>query len=144
MKLTKIFSFGEVLNKRLYQELQVLDTTNPNFKGCNNEFLENREWWVILDKYGNIISYCGCLFTQGICIFVRAWVDKRYRGKGIQKKLINVRIKAAKRYDCHTAITYTTPDNYGSMNNLISRGFRLYAPEYQYGGKEMIYFIKYL
>ena len=141
MKLIRVFSFGEVSNNSLYEELKRLDKTNPNFKGCGDEFLRNREWWVILDK-NKIIAYCGCLYSQGICIFVRAWVDKKYRGKGLQKRLINVRMRGAKRNFCYTVITYTTPDNYASANNLIRRGFKMYNPEYQYGGSTMLYFIK--
>jgi GNAT superfamily N-acetyltransferase len=142
MKLVRIYSFGKVFNYTVYEELQVLDKTNPNFKGCGNEFLHNREWWVILDSHKNIIAYCGCLFSEGICIFVRAWVDRKHRGKGLQKRLIDVRIRAAKRHYCHTVITYTTLDNYPSANNLIRRGFKLYNPEYQYGGSNMLYFAK--
>jgi hypothetical protein len=56
--------------------------------------------------------------------------------------LIDVRIRAAKRQYCHTVITYTTLDNYPSANNLIKRGFKLYNPEYQYGGSNMLYFAK--
>ena len=70
------------------------------------------------------------------------YIDKKYRGKGLQKRLIDVRTRAAKRHFCYTVITYTTPDNYASANNLIRRGFKMYDPEYQYGGSTMLYFIK--
>ena len=139
MKTIKVFSRGKELNPNLYEELQELDKNNPNFKGCNNEFKVNRDWWVITS--GNIIiGYCGCAFAEGLCIFVRAWVHKDYRGKGLQKKMIKLRIKSA--YDCHTAITYTTIDNCPSANSLISERFKLYTPEYAYGGREMLYFQK--
>jgi len=139
MKTIKVFNRGKELNPILYEELQELDISNPNFKGCNNEFKANRDWWVIIS--GNkIIAYCGCAFIEGICLFVRAWVHKDYRGQGLQKKMIKLRVKSA--YDCHIAITYTTADNPPSANSLISQGFKLYLPEYAYGGKEMLYFQK--
>ncbi len=50
MKLLKIYSKGKILNFDAYIQLQELDRTNPNFKGCGNEFKHNRDWWVILDK----------------------------------------------------------------------------------------------
>jgi hypothetical protein len=141
MKLLKIYSKGKILNIDAYIQLQELDRTNPNFKGCGNEFKQNRDWWVILDKKKTIIAYCGSIYTQGICIFNRAWVDKRFRGLGIHKKLIKIRLNAAKD-SCYVAITYTTKDNYPSANNLISCKFKFYFPEYAYGGDEMLYFHK--
>jgi GNAT superfamily N-acetyltransferase len=137
MKTIKVFNRGKILNPNLYDELKELD--DRVFNGCNNEFKLNRDWWVIVS--GNkIIAYCGCNFTEGLCIFVRAWVHKDYRGQGLQKKMIKLRIKSA--YDCHIAITYTTTDNYPSANSLISQGFKLYSPEYAYAGREMLYFQK--
>ena len=141
MKLLKIYSKGKILNIDAYIQLQELDRTNPNFKGCGNEFKQNRDWWVILDKKKTIVAYCGSIYTQGICIFNRAWVDKRFRGLGIHKKLIKIRLNAAKD-SCYVAITYTTKDNYPSANNLISCKFKFYFPEYAYGGDEMLYFYK--
>jgi len=59
MKLLKIYSKGKILNFDAYIQLQELDRTNPNFKGCGNEFKHNRDWWVILDKKKTIVAYCG-------------------------------------------------------------------------------------
>ena len=140
LRSKKVFSFGKVLNNDLYELVQIMDRNI--FAGCNNEFQTNREWWVFLDNRGRIGAYCGSIYSEGICIFIRAWVKKSYRGKGIQKKMISTRIKAAKNKECHIAITYTTKDNYPSVNNLIGKGFRYYFPEYAYGGKEMLYWSK--
>lgn len=140
LKAKKIFSFGRVIDNDLYEVVQLMDKNI--FAGCNNEFKENREWWVMLDNMSRIVAYCGSIYTEGICIFVRAWVKKSYRGKGIQKKLISIRTKAAKDKSCYVVITYTTKDNYPSVNNLIAKGFKYYFPEYAYGGKEMLYWSK--
>ncbi len=140
LRLKKVFSFGTVIDESLYELVQIMDKNI--FAGCNNEFQTNREWWVFLDSKGKVAAYCGSIYSEGICIFIRAWVKKSYRGKGIQKKMISTRIKAAKDKGCHTAITYTTKDNYPSVNNLIGKGFRYYFPEYAYGGKEMLYWSK--
>lgn len=140
MKFIKVFSFGKVLRKGLYESLRELDTTNPSFKGCGDEFLENREWWVLVNTRGEIVAYCGAIFAQRICIFNRAWVHKSRRGMGVQKRMIRLRLRRARQF-CRTAITYTTKDNYASINNLIRCGFKMYCPEYQYGGKEMLYFM---
>ena len=140
MRAKKVFSFGEVINDDLYQRVQVMDFNI--FAGCNNEFHNNREWWAFIDERGQVGAYCGSIYANNICIMIRAWVKKQHRGKGFQKKLIKTRIAAAKLHDCHTIITYTTKDNYPSANNLISQGFKLYFPEYAYGGKEMLYWSK--
>jgi len=140
LRAKKIFSLGTVINNDLYELVQIMDKNI--FAGCNNEFQTNREWWVFLDKRGKVAAYCGSIYSEGICIFIRAWVKKSYRGKGIQKKLISTRIKAAKENGCYIAITYTTKDNYPSVNNLIAKRFKYYFPEYAYGGKEMLYWSK--
>lgn len=137
MRLRKIFSLGKIIDKDLYKRLIKLDSIV--FSGANNEFLKNREWWVIVDKK-KIIAFCGCLYSiDGICIFVRAWVYEEYRGQGIQKQMIIERLKAAKKKSCKTAITYTTYSNFISANNLFKCGFLLYNPEYKYSGG-MLYF----
>ena len=92
MKTIKVFSRGKVLKPNLYE--QVIELDYKVFSGCNDEFKLNRDWWVIVS--GNqIIAYCGCGFTEGLCIFVRAWVHKDYRGQGLQKKMIKLRIKSS-------------------------------------------------
>ena len=140
LKAKKIFSFGKVIDNDLYEVVQLMDKNI--FSGCNNEFQTNREWWVFLDNKDKIGAYCGSIYTEGICIFVRAWVKKSYRGKGIQKKMISTRIKAAKDKGSYIVITYITKNNYPSVNNLIAKGFKFYFPEYAYGGKEMLYWSK--
>jgi len=138
MKLQRVYSQGLVINSTLYEQLKTLDYAI--FFGCNDEFKNNRDWWVVVDAR-KIIAYCGCLYSEGICIFIRAWVNARYRGKGIQSRMIKVRLKTAKQY-CYTAITYTTHNNVHSANNLFKNGFKMYIPQQKYVGKEMIYFRK--
>jgi len=117
-----------------------MDLDNEVFYGCGNEFKDNRDWWVLVDK-NKIIAYCGCLYSSdNICIFVRAWVHKPYRGKGLQKKMIDLRLRAAK--ECCAVITYTLANNYASANSLISKGFRLYEPSYKWAGADVLYFKK--
>jgi GNAT superfamily N-acetyltransferase len=96
----------------------------------------------MLDQ-GEIVAYCGSIYSKGICIFNRAWVKKSHRGQGIQRRMIKTRLKAASTF-CHIAITYTTLDNFPSANNLIDCGFRLYLPEYSYGGSDKLYYQKLL
>lgn len=135
MRLRKIYNRGKILNENLYQRLIELDS--KVFAGCYNEFKENRDWWVVVDN-NSIIAFCGCSYSDGVCIFVRAWVYKPYRGQGLQSRMIKARLKAA--YDCNVAITYTSNDNIPSINNLFKNGFKLYYPSYAYVGKDVLYF----
>jgi len=137
LRLVKVFSMGEVIKPNLYERLQVLDL--KMFYGATNEFKTNREWWVIEDN-NQIIAYCGSLYSEGVCIFIRAWVYKPYRGNWLQSKMIKARLRAAS--GCYKAITYVYYDNSQSINNLIRNGFLTYNPQYQYAGKEFIYFYK--
>ena len=92
---------------QIYLDLKALD--EKCFPGCGDEFLPNRDWWVIIEK-GKIRAYCGCFYSQGVCGFVRAWVQREYRGQGWQKKMIWTRIRAARKRSS-VVVTYTTPDN---------------------------------
>lgn len=136
MKIQRIYNCGKVINPELYNRLKTLD--GEMFIGCGNEFKLNRDWWVVVDK-NKIIAYCGCLYSEGVCIFVRAWVYKKYRGRGLQRRMITVRLNAARK-QCYTAITYTLANNIVSANNLIKKKFLLYEPAYKYSGKDVLYF----
>ena len=133
MRLKKIFSFGNILDRDSYEQLRELDYTNPNFKGCADEFQFNREWWVMLDE-GEIVAYCGSIYSKGICIFNRAWVKKSHRGQGIQRRMIKTRLKAASTF-CHIAITYTTLDNFPvtihTFKNYYNNGKRNQTKHYK-------------
>ena len=136
MKLQKIYNCGRVINAALYSRLVELDPII--FTGCENEFKENRDWWVVVENK-KIIAYCGCLYTDGICIFNRAWVSRKYRGNGLQRRMITTRLNAAKKR-CNVAITYTLRTNIVSANNLIKKKFLLYEPAYKYVGNDVLYF----
>ena len=68
----------------------------------------------------------------------RSGVIKAHRGKGLGNRLLRVRINLCKKLEVKTIITYTI-DNIPSANNLISMGFRIYDPDYRYGGLEAIH-----
>jgi GNAT superfamily N-acetyltransferase len=140
MRLFLAFHLGMVKNKELYSQLKELDSRA--FPGCDYDFADNRDWWVMLNDKGKIIAYCGSWYQSDISMFCRAWVHPEHRGKGLQTKMIKHRLKTAKGYGCNVAITYTTKDNCPSANNLIKNGFRLYLPQYSYAGDGMIYFSK--
>ena len=71
----------------------------------------------------------------------RAGVLDGYTGKGIQKKLIRVRERYAKKLGWKWLIS-NTYENPASTNNLINCGFRMYIPRRKYMGKGTCYWRK--
>ena len=140
MKLLRIFHKGKVINDRLYEAVKNIDLRE--FPECElRDFKDNCTWWCI--EFGNIvIAYCGVTYLQNedAVFFTRAWVHKTYRGRGIQKRMIRLRLKAAIGFE--KAVTYTTNTNVASANSLIKLGFKLYLPMYYYAGSDKIYFYK--
>jgi predicted GNAT family acetyltransferase len=67
-----------------------------------------------------------------------AGVKPAFRGQGLHKRLIKVRLAYAKRHDL-PVITYTSLSNTASSNNLIHCGFKLYLPENAWVGKDYLY-----
>lgn len=143
LRIKCIYKNGEILDESLYERLKNLDLYYV-FPGCGNEFKSNRVWWVIMDE-DRIIAYAALAYlTDRVCLYVRAWVHKDYRGLGLQRRLIKHRIRHARQMKCKTIVTYTTNDNPASGNNLFHCGFRQFLPEYKYAGKEMVYYRKIL
>ena len=60
----------------------------------------------------------------------------------IEKQLIKRRLKAARNRNIINITTYTSPENYASINSLISCGFKIYKPKRRDAGKEMLYWKK--
>ena len=82
------------------------------------------------------------ILDKEIAFLSRAGLLPCARGKGLHTRLIRVRERYARKHGIKKIITYTTRDNITSAHNLEKNGYRLYIPDNQYGGKEMLYFMK--
>ena len=80
----------------------------------------------IMDDKEGFLSRCG--------------VMPKFRGLGIQKKLIETRIKYASLIELQSLVTYTSEDNTYSQNNLKVCGFNIVVPEQLFGLENGIYF----
>jgi GNAT superfamily N-acetyltransferase len=58
----------------------------------------------------------------------RAGVLKKYRGRGLQKQLIERRESSMRAAGIKVAVTYTDPVSAASMRSLISCGYRPFEP----------------
>ncbi len=72
-----------------------------------------------------------------------AGVLKKFRRRGLQRRLIQKRVQMAAQLGWHTVITDTVHDNASSMRSLIACGFRPYVPQVQWGDKDSaVYWIR--
>jgi GNAT superfamily N-acetyltransferase len=114
-----------------------------HFPGCEVMRLEESYIWLAY-KDSKPIGYATLrkLAHEPFGYLTRAAIKEEHRRRGLHKRLIQVRIKLAKRYGWKGVITYTAVDNIASANSLIKQGFQLYIPEYRWAGKEFLYFMK--
>ena len=87
------------------------------------------DWWIVYcDRepvaYAGMVPSSRWSDTGYMC---RSGVREKYRGNGLQKRLIAVRKKRAKELGYNWIITDTSY-NPASANNLIDCGFRMYEP----------------
>ena len=97
-------------------------------------------WWIATEN-GVDIGFAGLVRTVSWtdCGYLcRAGVIPDARGQGLQKKLINVRVRQAKALGWNWVITDTT-DNPASANSLIATGFKLFQPTKPWGFKNTLY-----
>ena len=100
-------------------------------------------WWIVYFD-GNPAGFCSIKRSSrwsNAGYLCRAGVLRKFRGNGLQKKLIAVRLRYAKREGWGWAIS-DTYNNPASTNSLISCGFRMYIPTYKYAGEGTIYWRK--
>lgn len=57
----------------------------------------------------------------------------------MQKRLISIRLKLARKLGMREIVTYTNPFNAASINSLIHCGLRCYVPEKKWAGKDYLY-----
>lgn len=118
---------GIILNEELFEQVKGLD--HKYFAGCFNQFKElDGYWWAVLFE-SRPIGFGGLRLLDGgktghLC---RAAISNKHRGKGLQKKLIKLRLRKVKELRLKQAVAYTI-DNPISANNLIKCGFLTYSP----------------
>jgi len=100
-------------------------------------------WWIATEN-GVDIGFAGLVRTVSWtdCGYLcRAGVIPDARGQGLQKKLINVRVRQAKALGWNWVVTDTRL-NPASANSLISCGFKMFEPSKPWGYKDTLYWRK--
>lgn len=99
------------------------------------------DWWVAYTDAGVPVGFCSIkpsVRWEETGYLSRAGVIAAHQGKGLQKRMIRVRINRAKRLGWKWILSDTS-DNPASANSLIACGFKMYEPRDPYGLKTSVY-----
>lgn len=102
---------------------------------------DHGHWWIAYAECGKPVGFGGLVRsirfndTGYLC---RAGVLDAFTGHGLQKRLIEARVRKAKELGWNWVITDTT-DNPASANSLINAGFKTYTPADPWSYKHSIY-----
>lgn len=103
-------------------------------------------WFVALDEK-EVVAFAGMrlLPKQKTAELVISGVAASHRGKGLQRRLIAARERAAKKAGLLRTVTYTVPHNAPSATNLAKHGYSTYRPKVAWcGWRSVVYWEKQL
>lgn len=106
--------------------------------------VESAVWWLAFDDIGKVIGFAGLSQSarwSDAMYLCRSGVIESARGKGVQRRLIQVRERWARRNGRRWLIT-DTHSNPASANSLIKRGFAMYIPRRPWAGDTACYWRK--
>jgi GNAT superfamily N-acetyltransferase len=108
--------------------------------GCG--FYEGDFWWIVYDEK-RPVGYAGMAYSHqwtDVMYLCRAGIIPEYRGRGLQKRLIRVRVNLARKMGMVAVVTETRR-NPASANNLISCGFKMYEPRNPWSFSDACYWM---
>lgn len=98
------------------------------------DWVENNWWFYYVEGETFPVAYAGLQRN----FLSRCGVHPLFRGRGIQKELIELRKDVVRTDGVYDHIwSYTSPDNCASINSLISSGFKAY--EHPEGDDNYVY-----
>jgi GNAT superfamily N-acetyltransferase len=103
-------------------------------------------WWIVWHGK-QPVGYAGLRLCQakqnlGLAFLCRVGVIPAHRGRGLQKRLIHARDRAARQLAVNEIVTYCVPWNCPSVNSLIACGYKFYRPGTKWGGAGAVYLRK--
>lgn len=123
---------------------EIRDAINRMDRLCfeADELCDKDGYWWIAYSGKTPVAFAGLKKSRqwdGCGYLCRVGVVPSHRGKGLQRRLIQVRRRYAKNNLRWRWLVTDTTGNHVSGNNLISSGFRLYNPVNPWGPKDAIY-----
>jgi ribosomal protein S18 acetylase RimI-like enzyme len=104
---------------------------NECYEAADNPYTpEYGTWWIAFAGKEAVAfaGICKASQTPDAGYLCRAGVLPKFRGAGLQKRLIRIRVKYARQQGWSSVVT-DTHKNPASSNSLISCGFRLFTPQ---------------
>lgn len=98
-------------------------------------------WWIVYNEANKPVGFAGMKQSNQFAdcaYFHRAGVLDDHTGHGLQKRLINVRLRKAKVMGFNWAVSDTSK-NPASANSLINCGFKMYRPSKPWGWEYTCY-----
>tara|TARA_B100001094_G_C17536787_1_gene487233 strand:+ start:115 stop:543 length:429 start_codon:yes stop_codon:yes gene_type:complete len=105
---------------------------------------EKANWWWVGRELEQPVCFASLKQSSQWCDTVylaRSGVLPKWRGQGLQKKMITIREKFARKLGYNWVITDTT-DNLPSSNSLISKGYKMFYPSNPWGYSNSLYWRK--
>lgn len=99
-------------------------------------------YWVLLANDFPVGFCIGTDIGHKLLYLSRSGIFTTHRGKGLQKKMIQVREKWGRRNNLESSITYCLLNNPASINSLISSGYRVFEPDYAWAGRTGVVYLK--
>ena len=103
----------------------------------------SHNYWLVYDRENSPVGFAGLdinkMAERPYAFLSWCGVLKEARGNGLQKRLIQARVRYGRRLGMERFVTYTSPDNVASANNLIRCGFLRYTPDNPYGVENASY-----
>lgn len=116
---------------------------DSKFPGC--PLHPDSVWWGAYGPSGHVAGYTVLEpWTDGIGFLARSWVAPRYRGHRLQRRMIWVRERHARKCGIKRLVSYTADQNCQSANSLIRCGYRTYTPGEAWGTDGCTYWFKVL
>lgn len=102
-------------------------------------------WWIAFEqtKYSPaaFIGIRQSILNPHTGYFIRVGVHPRYRGQGLQRRLMRAMEAKARKVGWRRIVT-DTRDNPYSANNIIDAGYRMFNPEPPWGFTNASYWTK--
>lgn len=102
------------------------------------------DWWLVANGR-ELAGFCGltpCFYLPNTGYMKRAGVRDAFKGHGLQRRMLTVRERHARRLGYDALYTDTASFNTPSSNNLIRAGFELFRPEPLWSDDDFLYWRK--